>query len=90
MTGWNLLFDPRVISEDIPLLDSTIKKRIQKVIQHKLSSDPFVFGKPLTGSWRGHRSLRIGDWRVVYRILSESNDVLILKIAHRREVYDHD
>lgn len=44
--------------------------------------------KRLTGPWSGCYRYRVGDWRVLYRIVDESHRVQILIIAHRREVYD--
>jgi mRNA-degrading endonuclease RelE of RelBE toxin-antitoxin system len=34
----------------------------------------------------GRLRYRVGDWRVIYRI--EDHRVVILSIAHRREVYE--
>lgn len=44
--------------------------------------------KRLTGELTGLLRYRVGDWRVVYRIDDPSSRVLVLSIAHRREVYD--
>ena len=38
-----------------------------------------------TPLWR----YRVGDWRIVVRIEDEILRVLVLRIAHRREVYRH-
>jgi mRNA interferase RelE/StbE len=44
--------------------------------------------KRLSGRLAGHLRYRIGDWRVIYRIDDQANRVLVLSIAHRREVYE--
>ena len=44
--------------------------------------------KRLSGKFAGHLRYRIGDWRVIYRIDDQANRVLVLAIAHRRDVYD--
>ena len=44
--------------------------------------------KRLTGELAGLLRYRVGDWRVVYRIDDPSSRVLVVSIAHRREVYD--
>ncbi len=44
--------------------------------------------KQLTGDLKGFRRYRVGDWRVIYSIDSVRNQVSVLAIAHRREVYD--
>jgi addiction module RelE/StbE family toxin len=40
----------------------------------------------LKGQFAGLRKLKIGDYRVVFALLGD--EVLILRIGHRREVYD--
>ena len=44
--------------------------------------------KRLSGELDGLWRYRVGDWRVVYRVDDPSSRVLVLSIAHRREVYD--
>ena len=74
-----------VVREDIPRLGSA-KSRIKKAIEEKLTRKPIEFGKPLRYSLKGCRRLRVGDFRVIYKIDGET--VLIVKIGHRKEVYD--
>ena len=42
--------------------------------------------KPLKGMESCYR-LRVGDWRVIYRIINRQVTIVIIKIAHRKEVY---
>jgi mRNA interferase RelE/StbE len=76
-----------VVTEDIPALPATIKKLIKKAIEDRLMIDPLSYGKPLRFSLKGHRRLRVSDYRIVYRIDQESNIVIIVAIKHRRDVY---
>ena len=75
------------VREDIPKLSKTAGQRIRKAIQNKLTSRPIEFGKPLRYSLKGARSLGVGDYRVIYRI-EPPVTVSVLKIGHRREVYE--
>jgi len=76
-----------VIVDDIPALPKSAKRQIRRAIETKLTAHPFELGKPLRYSLRGARRLRVGDYRVIYRI--EPPDVgLVIKIGHRREVYE--
>lgn len=77
-----------VIKEDISDLPKSIKTTIKKAIEERLMIDPIGFGKPLRYSLKGHRRLRVGDYRIVYRIESSSNLVLIVAIKHRKDVYE--
>ena len=44
--------------------------------------------KRLTGDFAGYLRYRVGDWRVVYRIDDAASKVMVVLIAHRREVYE--
>lgn len=52
----------------------------------RLTDQPQL-GKPLVGPLRGHRSLRVGPLRIIYRIETESSDLLVLDIAARGGAY---
>jgi mRNA-degrading endonuclease RelE of RelBE toxin-antitoxin system len=43
--------------------------------------------KPLTGEFEGVRSARRGDYRVLIEIDESARTVLVVRIAHRAEVY---
>jgi mRNA interferase RelE/StbE len=75
-----------VVQEDIPNLPKTTKISIKKAIEERLMADPISFGKPLRYSLKGHRRLRVGDYRIVYRV--EKQIVIIIAIKHRKDVYD--
>jgi mRNA interferase RelE/StbE len=85
---FRVVYSDKVVAEDIPALTKTIKDRIRLTIEQKLASKPIDFGKPLSHSWRGHRSLRIGDYRVLYRVDGIDMVVYIVTIGHRSAIYD--
>ena len=76
------------VKDDIPLLPKKIKTTIKNAIEERLMTDPIGFGKPLRYSLKGHRRLRVGDYRVVYRILQNQRVVIIVAIKHRKDVYE--
>ncbi|MCI0381955.1 MAG: type II toxin-antitoxin system RelE/ParE family toxin [Chlamydiae bacterium] len=49
-------------------LPKATQKILGKAIKGRLEIDPISFGKPLRYSLKGHRRLRIGDYKIVYRI----------------------
>jgi len=64
----------------------SIRRQITGAIEKKLAVHPMEHGKPLRYGLEGARRLRVGDWRVIYKV--ESPDlVLVVKIGHRREVH---
>jgi mRNA interferase RelE/StbE len=76
-----------VVDEDIPNLTRSVRKQVKVAIEKKLGSYPIEFGKPLRYSLKGARRLRVGDWRVIYKI-EPPGVVLVVKIGHRREIYE--
>jgi mRNA interferase RelE/StbE len=78
-------YHPAVISEDIPSLPKTAKTRIRKAIEERLMVAPQDYGQPLRRSLKGYWKLRVGDYRVVYRIADKV--VIVLGIMHREKVY---
>ncbi len=44
-------------------------------------------GKKLMGGWQDFRSLRVGQYRVIYTVIEKYVLIQVVKIAHRREVY---
>jgi mRNA interferase RelE/StbE len=77
-----------VVKEDIPVLPKTMRQLIRKAIEERLTTDPIGLGKPLRYSLIGHRRLRVGDYRIVYRIDLKKHLVLIVLIKHRKDVYE--
>lgn len=68
----------------------SIRESIHKAIEKKLTVDPIAFGKPLRYSLKGYRRLRVGDYRVIYKIIEDKVLVMIVDIDHCREVYEND
>ena len=61
------------------------RRRLVEAIS-RLSENPFL-GNALRGELRGLRRLRVGDYRVLYNVQNETLVVLVVRIAHRRDVY---
>ena len=82
---FEILYHHKVVSDDIPKLSASWKIKIREAIEKKLVTHPDLYGKPLRRSLKGYRKLRIGDYRVIFRI--EEKTVKILIIGHRSIVY---
>ena len=82
---FKITYDVRV-KDDISRFSKSLKVHIQKAIEDKLQISPEIFGKPLRHSLHGFRRLRVGEYRIVF--LLKDDEVLILLIAHRKEVYE--
>lgn len=78
------------IKEKLIILPKSIREIIKKAIEKKLTVDPIAFGKPLRYSLKGYRRLRVGDYRVIYKIIEDRVLVLIIDIDHRKDIYLND
>jgi mRNA interferase RelE/StbE len=86
-TAWIVCYASDVVQHDIPALAHSVKIRIRKVIETKLTTDPLRFGKPLRYSLYNLRSLRVGDYRILYQVDHKRLLVSITAIGHRRDIY---
>jgi mRNA interferase RelE/StbE len=82
---FELRYHPDVRDVDIPQLNETLKKRIKKAIEERLSISPHQYGEPLRKTLKGYWKLRVGDYRVVYKV--KRNEVWIFAIINRKDVY---
>lgn len=62
------------------------QRRILDKIE-KLSQNPRPYGYKQLQNEENLFRIRVGDFRVIYKIHNEILVVLVLKTAHRREVY---
>ena len=63
--------------------------RIVRTLEERIAAldDPRMIGKALVGDHAGYWRWRIGDYRVVARIEDMRVVILVVRVAHRREVY---
>ncbi len=82
---YRISFQPRA-SRELEKLPNAARERIACAID-ALESNPRPHGcKKLVGmnAWR----IRVGDYRVVYQIHDGRLLVLVVRIGHRRDIYD--
>lgn len=64
---------------------SGVRARLIEAID-RLAKEPAA-GSALKGEFSGLRRLRVGDYRIVYEVIDRKMVVLVIRVAHRREVY---
>ena len=67
-------------------LPREIQARIRPVVE-QLTDEPRPPGVKKLAAQEGRYRIRVGDHRIVYEIHDEVLVVLVVRIAHRREVY---
>ena len=83
--AYSIFYHPDIPKEDLPRIPNNIKQRIEKAIRQRLLQDPIRFGKPLRRSLQGYRKLRVGNYRVIYKVRGQK--IGVLNIGHRKDVY---
>lgn len=82
---FGIVYHYLVVRDDIPKLPTEWKEKVRRAIEERLITHPDLYGKPLRRSLKGYRKLRVGDWRVIFKI--QKNIVRVLIIQHRSVVY---
>ena len=82
---FEIVYHPDVKIIDLPKLDARSKAMIKRAVEERLSTRPEVFGRPLRGSLKGYWKLRVGSYRIVFKLLGEK--ILVLAIVNRKTVY---
>ena len=80
-----------LVKKDLKRVDAPSARRILLEIHEKLcEGSPELVGKSLTGELVGYRRLRVGNYRVVYRVNKNKIEIYVLAIGIRRdsEIYD--
>lgn len=83
---YTLRYHPRVAEDDLPDVPANLHARLARSIDGRLTTEPTRYGVPLRGTLKGYWKLRVGDYRVVFKIAGR--EAWVLTILHRREVYE--
>ncbi len=89
---WNVKYHPEV-KLDLEALGKHEARRVLRAINQRiLLGEPDKIGKPLRGSLKGCRRIRVGNTRIVYRVTKTTIEILILAAGLRRDnlVYTYD
>ena len=76
----------RSTRKDLRKLPANVTERIVKAVEG-LAENPFPHGvEKLSGSEHAYR-VRLGDYRIVYEVVTEFKLVEIQRVRHRKDVY---
>jgi len=81
---FEITYHPK-IKDDLERVGKTEFLRIRETIEKKLMTRPQLYGARLRGELREYWKLRVGNYRVVYKIGNKK--VFVLMIGHRKEIY---
>ena len=75
--------------KELSKLDKPIAKKLVFFL-HTLSTceNPRDKGKQLKGKLKEFWRYRVGDYRIITKITDQEITILVLKVAHRKDVYE--
>ncbi|OGW93864.1 MAG: hypothetical protein A3G36_00070 [Omnitrophica bacterium RIFCSPLOWO2_12_FULL_45_13] len=82
---WNVIVHKLVLTEDFEKIDPSSKRLILKSIHKKLTHDPENYGSSLSAEYKGYWKLRVGSYRVIYKIVKDKILVMVIKAGIRRD-----
>jgi mRNA interferase RelE/StbE len=74
------------VAKDLKRIDKAHAQLIMDKIDAELVEKPERF-RALSDPFAGLRKFQVGDYRVIFAILDD--DVLVLRVQHRKDVYRH-
>ena len=74
----------RALTERLP---EAVAAAVIDFLTTALIAEPRRLGKPLRGQLAGVWAARRGTYRVLYRVREDPDEVIVLRIDHRRDVY---
>ncbi|MGV7224396.1 MAG: type II toxin-antitoxin system RelE family toxin [Nitrospinales bacterium] len=83
--GYSILYHPDVKKIDLPKIDQKRNSSIKVAIETRLSTKPHIYGRPLQRTLKSYWELRVGAYRIVYKI--NHDEIIILEIIHRKTGY---
>ncbi len=86
---WSIRFEIRA-EKDFGKLDRTTQQRISIFLLKRLSENPKIHGKSLSGKrYAGLWRWRVGDYRLIGEMEEATHTLTIYHVGHRRDIYKH-
>ncbi|RIL09768.1 MAG: plasmid stabilization protein [Proteobacteria bacterium] len=87
MPKYNVQFAPAA-ARQLRKLTPDVQSRIASVID-KLSNNPLPSGVRKLSGPEGFYRVRVGDYRIVYQFFSGKLLILVVRVGHRKDIYDY-
>lgn len=87
--SWDYRFTERAVKQ-LKKLGSPAQKRVVEFLDTHIvdAADPRQHGRALTGDLHGLWRYRVGDYRIVCQIQDEILIVLVIRVGHRKDIYE--
>jgi len=86
MSNWQLAFTPEAHS-DLDKLSKNIQRRVIAKLDWLTENFDNLEPLPLSSDWKGFFKLRVGEWRVIYKIDWVKELIIVWIIDKRDQIY---
>lgn len=76
----------RTARKELSKLPQDIQRRISEKIE-QLKFNPYSSGVKALKNGGGRLRLRVGEYRIIYRLENDCLIIIIIKLGHRRNIY---
>ena len=74
--------------KDLKDLDTSIRQRVLDKLSWLEENFDDILPQSLSNKLSRYYKLRVGDWRIVYLVIQEKQEVSIIAIDHRKNIYN--
>ena len=77
-------------AKELRKLDKQIQRDILRYFRKRIATDddPYRLGKPLAGDKLGLWHYRVRNYRIICNIEKDKLTVLVIRVGHRKDVYE--
>lgn len=84
------MYDVQILKaaeDDLKRLDRNVARRIKARVHWLAEHLDDLKPTPLSATLSRFLKLRVGDYRIIYKVFKTGNLIVIHRIGHRREIY---
>lgn len=86
MKEWELFFATEA-EDDLKGLSKPVRERIIDKLAWMQNNFQDITPLTLRHELRGFFNIKIGDWRVIYKIEWQKNTIIVIAVGHRTKIY---
>ena len=87
MPSWTLQLK-KGAEKDLNNLDRSVRQRILEKLFWLEANFDDILPRSLSNKLSRYYKLRVGDWRIVYLVIQEAQEISVIAIDHRKDIYN--